>query len=198
MGPSRSVFRSMFEAIGARIRAHAPSREHLQNNRWLRPVAHHVLRPELWRFTRRSVPRGIALGAFIGVAVPFAHTPIAMLLAVGMRANVPVAAAATWISNPITWVVMFPLAYRIGRFMVHVDAAAGMGQLPRMAVAGHHNMLHQIAGAGAQIACGLAVEAVLVASLGYLLGSLFWRLRVARRRRHRTSLARDRRALAGA
>ena len=42
---------------------HVPSRDQLEHNRWVRPFAHHLLRPELWRLTRRSVPRGGRAGA---------------------------------------------------------------------------------------------------------------------------------------
>jgi uncharacterized protein len=48
--------------IAAWVRHHVPTRESVEANRWLRPVAHHVLAPSLWRFNRRSVPRGVALG----------------------------------------------------------------------------------------------------------------------------------------
>ncbi|HWU04296.1 MAG TPA: DUF2062 domain-containing protein, partial [Novosphingobium sp.] len=41
---------------------HMPSREKLEQNRFIRPFAHLVLKPDLWRFNRRSVPRGVALG----------------------------------------------------------------------------------------------------------------------------------------
>ncbi len=44
-----------------------PSRDSLENNRFIQPVAHRVLAPELWRFTRRSVPRGVALGLLVGI-----------------------------------------------------------------------------------------------------------------------------------
>ena len=47
--------------------ANAPSRESLENSQILKPVAHRVLAPELWRFTRRSVPRGVALGLIVGI-----------------------------------------------------------------------------------------------------------------------------------
>src|SRR3546814_3013045 len=39
------------------IRKNMPQREEVARNRWLRPVAHRVLRSELWRFPRRSEPR---------------------------------------------------------------------------------------------------------------------------------------------
>ncbi len=79
-----------------------PTREQIEKNRWVRPFAHNVLRPELWRFTRRSVPRGVALGLFIGTIIPIAHFLVAAALAMFVRANVPVALAATFIGNPLT------------------------------------------------------------------------------------------------
>src|SRR3546814_6533460 len=59
------------------IRKNMPQREEVARNRWLRPVAHRVLRSELWRFTRRSVPRGVALGVVVGILVPVAQTIVA-------------------------------------------------------------------------------------------------------------------------
>jgi len=88
------------------FRNHFPTREKLESNRYIRPFASRVLRSDLWRFTRRSVPRGIALGLFVGILIPFAHSFVAALTAVFVRANVPVAIAATWTSNPATWVVI--------------------------------------------------------------------------------------------
>ena len=41
------------------------TRDQIERNRFLKPFAHRLLRSELWRFTRRSVPRGVALGLFV-------------------------------------------------------------------------------------------------------------------------------------
>src|SRR3569833_3049196 len=84
------------------VRHHIPTRESIEANRWLRPVAHRILMPALWRFTRRSVPRGVALGLFCGVECPFAHMGIAAVLALPFRANVPTAVGATLSNNPVT------------------------------------------------------------------------------------------------
>ena len=40
----------------------------------LRPFAPHLRHPSLWRMTRRSVPRGVALGLFVAVIIPVMHT----------------------------------------------------------------------------------------------------------------------------
>ena len=41
-----------------------PTRERMARNRLIAPLA---ARPELWRLTRRTVPRGVAVGLFVGI-----------------------------------------------------------------------------------------------------------------------------------
>lgn len=187
-----------------------PTREALEASPWLRPFAHGVLRSDLWRLNRRSVPRAIALGFFLGVLIPFAHSVLAALLAVVVRANVPVAVAATWISNPLTWLVMWPLAYRLGHFLMHLDWVLGLQPMagavsdrfaPEMldpnslgkagmgGHEGHRAMVARLSEIGITAACGLLAEAVVLASVGYVVAALVWRLGVFRRRRGRLARA---------
>ena len=49
------------------IRRNSPRREELLESRWVKPFAHRVAHSHLWRFTRTSVPRGVALGLFVGI-----------------------------------------------------------------------------------------------------------------------------------
>ncbi|NBU85230.1 MAG: DUF2062 domain-containing protein, partial [Sphingomonadaceae bacterium] len=49
------------------IRNNSPRRESFEKSRFLRPFAQRVFHPALWRFTRRSVPRGVALGLLVGI-----------------------------------------------------------------------------------------------------------------------------------
>ena len=171
--------------LGDWMRGHVPTRKNLETNRLLRPFAHLVLRSELWRFNRRSVPRGVALGLFTGIAIPFAHTPLAVFGAAACRANVPIAATTTWVSNPLTWVILFPTAITISNRMgFHVNAQA------------FYALLHSHAGiwvwlawlgsrAAPAVMVGLFVLATPIAAVGYLLTSLFWRLWIANKRRQR-------------
>ena len=167
------------------LKGHVPTREGLEGNRYIRPFAHLVLRPELWRFNRRSVPRGVAVGLFAGIQIPFAHTPLAALAAVFVRANVPVAAATTWASNPLTWTLMFPSAIFISNHLgYHVDMATFHALLDRDA------SLHEWAGwllsrAAPALMLGLFVLATITASLGYLLTTLGWSWWVMRKRQAR-------------
>ncbi|MBC7521558.1 MAG: DUF2062 domain-containing protein, partial [Sandarakinorhabdus sp.] len=54
-----------------------PTRDQMARSRW---VPKSVLRTELWRFTRRSVPRGVALGLLVGILLPFAQIVFAAIL----------------------------------------------------------------------------------------------------------------------
>src|SRR3546814_19894872 len=94
----------MVERFGRWLAKNAPKREELAEHRWMRPFAGRILRSELWRFTRRSVPRGVAIGLLVGIflMIPGLQIIGAALLAVPFRANLPVAAAMTFPSNPAT------------------------------------------------------------------------------------------------
>ncbi|MCB8835473.1 DUF2062 domain-containing protein, partial [Escherichia coli] len=82
---------SSWQRLVAWGRRNLPTRESMESNRLLRPVAHRVMEPGLWRFTRRSVPRGVALGVVAGFLFPVAQIAIAAVFALPFRANVPVA-----------------------------------------------------------------------------------------------------------
>jgi len=170
---------------------HIPTRETVHEHRLLRPFAPHLTHPSLWRLNRRSVPRGVALGLFVAVIIPFMHTIIAALLAIPTRANVAVAALFTLVVNPLTIPPMYYAAYRIGSWELHYDAtlmnpAAAQrfsGELSRALFWLHH--------ASRPIAVGILTIAVVAAVVGYLLSSLVWRLwaRSRWRQRHQMRMA---------
>ena len=81
---------------------HIPTRETIHEHRLLRPFAPHLTHPSLVEDDPAVRPRGVALGLFVGVIIPFMHTFIAALLAIPTRANVAVAAAFTLLVNPLT------------------------------------------------------------------------------------------------
>jgi len=166
------------------FRQQMPTREQLERNRFVRPFAHYVLRPELWRFTRRSVPRGVALGLFVGVMIPLAHFVVATFLAVFVRANIPAALVATFVGFPVVYVLIVALAYKIGNWLLHLDAATAIQPISETMQATHTGtFLESLTGAGTETALGLFVIATVLSSLGYLLTSFGWRWWVGRKRR---------------
>jgi uncharacterized protein (DUF2062 family) len=164
---------------------HHVSREAIERNRFLRPVAHRVLAPSLWRFNRRSVPRGVALGVFAGILFPFAHMALAAALAFPFRANVPTAVGATLVNNPLTFVPIMAGAYRTGRWVLRLDASVP-GRPIASNVAQHAGWLHWlVAQAGPATIVGLVVLAVVLSAAGYGITALGWRLWIARKWRTR-------------
>jgi uncharacterized protein (DUF2062 family) len=174
---------------------HVPTREQLERNRFVRPFAHRILHSELWRFTRRSVPRGVALGLFVGVMIPLAHFVVATFLAVFVRANIPAALVATFVGFPVVYVFIVALAYKIGNWLLHLDASTAIQPLSEtMQATNTGTFLERLTGAGTEAALGLFVIATILASLGYLATSFGWRWWVGRKRRRRLTEARERRA----
>ncbi|HVF95560.1 MAG TPA: DUF2062 domain-containing protein [Sphingomonas sp.] len=164
-------------------RRNLPTRESMEQNRLLRPVAHRVLAPELWRFTRRSVPRGVALGMITGILFPVAQIPLSAVLALPIRANVPTAAMTTLITNPLTTPPLWVGAYWIGRWILHLD-----DHLPGAPVADAANtgwVQWLLSEAGPATAIGLLIITAVAAIGGFLLSALGWRLWIARKWRSR-------------
>jgi uncharacterized protein (DUF2062 family) len=138
----------------------------------------------LWRFSRRSVPRGAALGMIVGIFVMIPGLQIigAALLALPFRANIPVAAAATFASNPVTTPFILVAAIFVGNDVFGLEADPGHFQELVANGAGLSQWLAWLAtDAAPALIGGLLVIAVISAGISYLLASWFWRYRVGRR-----------------
>jgi uncharacterized protein (DUF2062 family) len=167
------------------ITRHIPTRETVGEYRLLRPFASRLSHPSLWRMTRRSVPRGVAIGLSVAVIIPFMHTVIAALLAIPARANVAVAALFTLVVNPLTIPPLYYGAYRIGRWELHhdgaivnpADAERFSSELSRMLFWVHH--------ASGSIAVGVLTIAVALGLIGYFASGIAWRLWCGSRWRQR-------------
>ncbi|MEO7786876.1 MAG: DUF2062 domain-containing protein [Sphingomicrobium sp.] len=175
--------------IAAFVRRHVPTRETIHENRLLRPFAHHLGRPNLWRLNHRSVPRAVALGLGVGVLIPFMHMVIAALLAVPVRANIAVSAGVTLVVNPLTIPPLYWAAYQIGKWELHrgsdVDPAAMAhvtGELARFLFWMHH--------ASGPIALGILTIAASAALIGYFVSAFFWERWIRSKYRGRRSLRR--------
>lgn len=153
-------------------------RETILRSRWLRPFAHLFAHPSLWHLNRRSVPRALALGLFAAFILPIGQFALAAFLAVPMRANVPLAAAATLVTNPLTFPPIYFAAYKLGSLLLHHSSSEGADELARSL----GSTLLDVSG---PTALGLLVFAGASAAAGFIAGTAWWRLRLVRRWRHR-------------
>lgn len=166
------------------LAAQLPDRDALLARRWLRPIAHRLGHPSLWHFNRWSVSRGLALGLFCGFLVPMGQIFLAALVAMTLRANLIVAAAATLVTNPLTFPAIYFTAYKLGKRILGstgwgpADAAAAETALARGS--------SWLVSVSLPTALGLVTFALLSALAGYGAVQVAWRLWVARRwaRRH--------------
>lgn len=166
-----------------------PEREALASNRWLAPIAHRFVQSELWRFTRRSVPRGAALGLFAAFIVPVGQIFLAAFLALPARANVPVAVLITFVTNPFTVPFWLLVANRVGGFVLKVDAAGLGAAEERLVGAGLWQDFSWFLQTAGVTAFGFVVLSVVSAAIGYLVSGLVWRVVVARKWSRRAARA---------
>ncbi|MFN3943489.1 MAG: DUF2062 domain-containing protein [Allosphingosinicella sp.] len=157
--------------------ARIPSKDGLLGSRWLRPFAHRLTHPILWRFNRWSVSRGVALGFFAGLLLPFGQTPVAALLALTARANLIVAAVATFITNPITNAPIFYGAYKTGQALLRTDPDSAWDPTASTLV----NAIAWFIQVSGPTALGLLIFAIVGGLVGYAGAQLGWRLWVQRR-----------------
>jgi uncharacterized protein (DUF2062 family) len=171
------------------IRRHIPTRETVHSHRLLRPFAPHLTHSSLWRLNRRSVPRGVALGLFVGIIIPVMHTAIAAILAIPTRANVAVAAICTLLINPLTIPFVYYLAYRIGAWELHQDASLVNPAAAERFSSELSRILFWIHEASGPITVGVLTLALGAAVVGYFGSSFIWkslsRNRFRRRREQR-------------
>lgn len=84
-------------------------------NQWyLAPFSHLLNDRNLWGIRRRTVVPAFAIGLFVAFIPLPGHALMAVLLALALRVNIPIAALSTLISNPLTMGPMYFLGYRVG------------------------------------------------------------------------------------
>lgn len=93
-----------------------------------RQVRYLYLRFLRLRSTPAALARGFAVGVFAGM-FPFfgAQTLLSVLAAVLIKGNKIMAAAGTWVSNPLTYVPIYAFNFQVGRWLLHESVT-----LPRL------------------------------------------------------------------
>lgn len=70
------------------------------------------------RGTASNLALSAAIGIFFGFVVPLFQMFLAILAAWILKTNKLVAAACTWVSNPLTYAIIFPVNIYIGGFFI--------------------------------------------------------------------------------
>jgi uncharacterized protein (DUF2062 family) len=183
-----------------RIKNWLNTQDGLRHHRWLRwmgPVLH---QPRLWHFSRRGIAMGVAVGIFFGLLVPIAQMPLSAAAAVALRANLPMAVASTFVTNPVTFAPVYYGAYRLGKVVLgepsvterEAMAELEMARAPEKTEGAKPTWtqraargLEHLRTAGKPLAVGLSIIATLSGLLVYGLISGLWILKTRWERKRR-------------
>jgi uncharacterized protein len=154
--------------------------------RWMRPL---LRRPWLWQLNRRRVALGAGIGVFFGFMVPVLQIAGAAAFAVLLRANLPVAAVTTLVSNPFTYAPIGLLAYQTGAALlgdtVQPEAAQALADSVDTHSVDGPGWMERAKAIGKPLFLGLAVFAVVGGLAAWGLVHLAWTVGVWLKRRRR-------------
>jgi uncharacterized protein len=185
-----------------KLKAWLPAPETIRRNRWLRWMGPVLQHPNLWRFSRKGVAMGFALGIFFGLLIPVAQIPLSASAAVLLRANLPMAVASTLVTNPVTFGPVYYGAYRLGRRVLGESKVPEPVAKVELDLATAEPPAHQTFGESAKhtfrylrtvgkpLVVGLLIVATVSGLAAYFLISILWALKTqwtrSRRLRQRT------------
>lgn len=188
------------------FKAHWPTQESLQGNRWLGWLGPRLFHPHLWRPRRKTLAAGLAIGVFFGFLIPLAQIPASAVLATVLRANLPAAMASTLVTNPVTFGPVYFVAYKLGVMLLGPADAPAEAPPVQPPGAADTSVSHPppgpdaepgggdsswsvfwgyITGVGKPLAVGLVIFAICGSALVYSVANRLWVLRVRRKRRQR-------------
>lgn len=183
----------------SRFFKHLPTAQSIQENRYLKPFSRYLHHHALWQFNRRSVAGGVAVGLFFGILMPVAQILFSAVGAIIFRVNLPVAAFATFVTNPFTFPPIYYAAYKLGAFLTgkyETEADAAVAQVEEVVAAEvgekvaaqQTDVVHWadlvvewVQSVGGPLIVGLLVLAVASAAAGYFLVGGIWRVWAVRR-----------------
>lgn len=178
------------------FRKYLPDPEALRSSRLVAAFGRRLQHPNLWHLNRRSVSGAVAIGLFSGLVPGPLQMLMALLLAVPLRKNLPVALLVTLYTNPFTIVPLYLLAYGYGRLILPQGAYRAPQEPFQFDWADFGGSMQAMGawmiGLGKPLLVGLPALGLTLAVLGYLVTDLLWRAYViaawrarARRRRER-------------
>jgi uncharacterized protein len=168
------------------LRKHLPEPEAILAKPWAAPFRPWLGHPNLWHLNRRSVPGAVAIGLFCGLIPGPVQMLGALLMAIPLRKNVPLAMVVTIYTNPLTIVPLYLIAYAYGALLLgHEGAAAHI--TPYDWDWTLHGIWQWMLSLGKPLGVGLVALAVTLAVAGHFLTDLAWRLYVRRAWRRRAA-----------
>jgi hypothetical protein len=154
------------------MKRYLPSPEKVRRMKTLNFLGDILQEPNLWHINRHSVARAFLIGVWLCfIPMPFQMLASA-LLAIWFNANLPLAVALVWISNPVTMPPIFYFNYKLGVWMLS-RPLLDFDFSPSQAW-----ISERLLDIGIPLYLGSLVVATVSACVAYLIIQLLWRRRV--------------------
>ena len=164
------------------FRKYLPSHESILGHRWMGRFGRFLGHPNLWHLNRHSVAGGVAVGLFSGLVPGPLQMLTALLVAVPLHVNLPVALLTTLYTNPFTIVPLYLLAYAIGSLLL--GGSEGAAAIRPFEMDWLHlgdslyGLMQWTLSLGPALGVGLAALALTLAAVGYFAVQVAWRIHV--------------------
>ncbi|MDX8396750.1 MAG: DUF2062 domain-containing protein [Mariprofundaceae bacterium] len=156
-----------------------PDQKVIRNHKALRCFGRLLHDPMLWHLSRHS----LAKACFIGVFCAFLPIPFQMVVAaagaIWFQANLPVAVALVWLTNPLTMPPVFYAAYKFGSWILQLPEQDFQFEASFQWVMDGMMMIWQ------PFLLGCLLLGLLSGLFSYLLVQVLWRWSVVWRWNHR-------------
>ena len=162
------------------LRKYLPDVDSVRSSRLVAPFGGWLHHPNLWCLNRRSVPGAVAIGLFCGLIPGPLQMLAALLLAIPLRKNIPLALLVTLYTNPLTIVPLYLLAYGYGQVLLGMTQQGALPMEPFLWDWSNLGGSLREFGAwtmalGKPLALGLVALAATLATVGYFVMELAWR-----------------------
>ncbi|MFH4354962.1 MAG: DUF2062 domain-containing protein [Neisseriaceae bacterium] len=159
------------------LQAKFPKRNQVFRSKYLKPFERYFGSLDYWHFHRTNVAKAVAIGLFCGLMPGPTQMLSALAVAYILRANLPVALFTTLYSNPLTYIPLYYLGYRIGlRILEGSSAAATHPSLQEMSHWNWDQMLSWFSDVLNYLLVGIPILGIFLAASGYLLVIAAFRL----------------------
>lgn len=92
------------------------------NSKYLTWIKPYVSKVNPFCKKRESITRGLSIGVFYSILIPFGQIPFAIITSIFLKGNVLFASMATFVSNPVTYIPIYILAYSVGNYLIGKDS----------------------------------------------------------------------------
>lgn len=139
----------------------------------MRPFQHLLHDQELWGVRRKTVVPAVAWGVFVAFLPIPGHILVSALGSLVLRCNIPVAALATFISNPLTIGPIYYFCYRVGAKLLGLEPGAFEIELSLQWLGGTFLSIWQ------PLLLGCVLVGVVASLIAYILLDVIWRSSLA-------------------